>query len=63
MFDSENNTEYLQVMLGNLRTLFGTKRGDEKSEIRERAGSGKIATTLQKQDNCSAASRHRLPNL
>ena len=59
----EKKTEYLQVLLSNLRILFDTKRGDEKSEIRERAGSRQIATTLQKHDNCSLASRHRFRNL
>ena len=58
MFDSGNNTEYLQVILSILRILFGTKRSDEKFEIRERAGSRRIATTLQKHDNYSSASRH-----
>ena len=55
--------EYLQVILSILKILFGTKRGDEKSEIRERAGSRQIATTLQKHDNCSPSSRHRFPKL
>ena len=63
MFDSGNNTEYLQVLLNILRILFGTKRTDEKSEIREQAGSRQIPTTLQKHDNCSPASRHWFPNL
>ena len=62
IFDSGNNTEYLQVMFSTLRILLGNKRCDETSERRERAGSKRIATTLQKHDNCNAASRHRFPN-
>ena len=50
-------------MLSILRILFGTNRGDEKSEIRERAGSRQLVTTLQKHDSCSPASRHRFPKL
>ena len=61
--DSGNNIEYLQVMFKALRILLGTKRCDEKFEIRERAGSRQIATALQKHDICSPASRHRFPKL
>ena len=62
VLDLRSNTEYLQVMLSILRILLGTKRSAETSEKRERAGTRRIATTLQKHDNYSTASRHRYPN-
>ena len=50
-------------MFSILRVLFGTKRSDKQSEIRERADSRRIATTLQKHDKFSPASRHQFQNL
>ena len=48
IFDSGSITEYLQVMLSILRILVGTRRSEETSRRRERAGTRRIATTLQK---------------
>ena len=61
--DSGSNTEYQQVLLNILRIFLGTNCSDETSERRERAGSIRIATTLQKHDKCGPASRHRFSKL